>query len=307
MSDAQNSRIYGIIVTILLTLAGAFGFFFWQKSQIYLEQNKIQETEKVTLLAEKSSIEHSLDSLNQSYAYLRLENENLVGKVTSTAALVAKKEAIIAQIKSTEAKDIKSLRKQVEDLKKTQIEFQTIIATLESENAQLKAENQRLTGENQELRGVNTNLTGQVDDLAKKLEEQIRKTQSAAFKASSFRVEMERRNNKLTTSARRVREISISFDLAEVPEQFQGNQKLYLVITDERGAVLPMKNPTRATVYAPTGPVEIQALQVRQVILEKTQRQSFTYKFDDRLKAGNYLAAIYCDKGLLGASSFRLQ
>jgi hypothetical protein len=99
----------------------------------------------------------------------------------------------------------------------------------------------------------------------------------------------------------------VSFDLADVPEPFQGPQKLYLVITNDKGSPIASTNPTKATVFAPTGPVEIQAQALKQVVLETTQRQSFTYKLDERLKSGSYVVAIYCDKGLLGASTFRLQ
>ena len=98
----------------------------------------------------------------------------------------------------------------------------------------------------------------------------------------------------------------MSFDLADVPDIYQGPQKLYMVITDERGNPIASDNPTKATVYAPTGPVEIQAQQVKAVVLESTQRMSFHHKFDDKLKSGSYVVAIYCDKGLLGASSFKL-
>ena len=145
-----------------------------------------------------------------------------------------------------------------------------------------------------------------MQDLAKQLEEQIRKTQSATFKATSFSVKLERRNDKLTTRAKKAREIFVSFDLADVPKTFQGQQRIYMVITDDKGNPIPSKNPTKATVYAPSGPVEIMAQQLKEVEIDATQRLSFTHKFDDRLKSGNYVVAIYCDKGLLGASSFKL-
>ena len=182
-----------------------------------------------------------------------------------------------------------------------------MITVLRQENQQLREENERLSSENEQLRGDKEQLSGQVTDLAKQLEDQIRKTQSATFKASSFRVEVERRNDKLTAKARRARELLISFDLADVPETYQGAQKLYLVITDDKGNPISVKNPTKATIYAPTGPVEIIAQQVKQVVLESTQRLSFVHKLEDKLSSGNYVAAIYCDKGLLGASSFRLR
>jgi myosin heavy subunit len=306
MSDNQNTRIYGILVTVLLLLAAGLGFFFWQKSKNYLIENQKIEAERQQLEITKVSLEAQLDSLASDYSSVRTENENLQGRITSTAALVAQKEAQIRQIKAASATDIQSLRDQIVSLEKTKIEYETIISTLRTENDDLKKENSRLTGENAQLKGANTELSGQVQDLAKQLEEQIRKTQSATFKATSFRVELERRNDKLTAKARRAREIFVSFDLADVPQAYQGQQKLYLVITDDKGTPIVCQVPTKSTVYAPSGPVNITAQQVKDVVLENTQRLSFNYKFDERLKSGNYVVAIYCDKGLLGASSFRL-
>lgn len=302
----NNSRLYGIVVTIILLFAAIAGWFFWQKSRSLVDENKQQQLELDSLNTLKARLSTSLDSLTGAYADLRLENENLQGKVTSTAALIAEKDRSIQQIKAQGGRDLKALRAQVADLTRIKTEYETVINVLKQENETLKNENQRLTGENEQLKGEKDQLSGQVTDLAKKLEDQIRKTQSATFKATSFRVELERRNDKLTTKARRVREIGVSFDLADVPQPYQGSQKLYLVITDDQGNPVPSANPIKATIQAPAGAVEIIAQQVRAVVLETTQRMSFNYKLDDRLKAGNYVVAIYCDKGLLGASSFRL-
>ncbi len=306
MSENQNSRVYGIVVTVLLILSAILGWFFWQKSRTVLSESKERQILLDSLTNVKLKIERELDSLSYAYSDLRTENESLQGKVTNTAALIEQKEIVIKQIKASNAKNLEELRKQVEDLQKTKTEYETIITVLRQENAQLKEENARLTGENEQLKGEKEQLSGQVTDLAKQLEEQIRKTQSATFKASSFRVEVERRNDKLTTKAKRARELLVSFDLADVPQPFQGPQKLYLVITDDKGSPVASKNPTKTTVYAPTGPVEIMAQQVKQVVLESTQRMSFVHKLEEKLKSGNYVVAIYCDKGLLGASSFRL-
>ncbi len=306
MSNTQNSRVYGFIVTVLLALAAVIGFFFWQKSKSYIAEKEKVEAERQVLEVQKVYVERELDSLSNAYLSLRTENENLQGKVTTTAALVEQKENTIRQIKAATATDIAALRDQVAQLQRTKIELETIISTLQIENDSLRVENQRLAGENTELKGANTQLSGQVQDLAKQLEEQIRKTQSASFKATSFRVWTARKNEKLTTKAKKSREIDVSFDLADVPEAYQGAQKLYMVITDDKANPIPSDNPTKATVYAPTGPVEIQAQQVKAVVLESTQRMSFHHKFDEKLKAGNYVVAVYCDKGLLGASSFKL-
>ncbi|MEO6038994.1 MAG: hypothetical protein ABIQ93_11315 [Saprospiraceae bacterium] len=306
MSDNQNSRTYGIIIALLLVLSAAMGYFFWQKSRNYVRENEKMAVEKAQLETAKANIEHSLDSLAGSYADLRMENETLRGQVTTTAAMINEKDAVIRQIKTNTASDLKQLRDQVNTLEKTRIEYETIITALKSENEALKAENQRLTGENVELKGNNSALSGKVEGLAKQLAEQIRKTQSATFKASSFRVTPVRRNDRLTAKAKRVRAIDVSFDLADVPTNYQGTQKIYLVITDEKGVPIMSEGSTKATVHAPAGSVDITAQQMKTVVLETMQRLSFNFKFDDRLKSGSYVVAIYCDQGLLGASSFRL-
>lgn len=300
MSGNANSRIYGIAVTLLLLFSAALGWFFWQKSQVVQAESKQREAILDSLTQVKLDLQRELDSMSVDYSSLRTENENLQGRVTNTAALIEQKEIVIKQIKKEAAKDEDALRKQVAGLEKIKTEYETIITVLRQENLQLREDNQRLTE-------ANTQLQGQVADIAKQLEDQIRKTQSASFKATSFRVDVERRNDKLTARARQARELLISFDLADVPQAYHGPQKLYLTITDEQGNPIATENPIKATVYAPTGPVDIQAQQVKQVVLETTQRLSFVHKLEDKLKAGNYVAAIYCDKGLLGASSFRLR
>ena len=152
----------------------------------------------------------------------------------------------------------------------------------------------------------NNDLKARADQLSRQLDDQTRKTQSASFKASAFRIELVRKGDKQTSKAKKTREILVSFDLIDVPPTYQGLQKLYMVITDEHGNPISADNPTKATVYAPTGPVEISAQLVKIVGIESTQRLSFSYELEDALISGKYVVSIYSEKGLLGASSFKL-
>jgi chromosome segregation ATPase len=306
MSDNQNSRTYGIVVTLLLLLSAGLGFFFWQKSKNYLAENEKMEQERVALESEKAQITTSLDSITMAYAILRTENESLQGRVATSAQQVAQKEATISQIKITSVKDLEGLRAQVAELKKAKIELETIITGLRLENDQLKVQVAQLTSDNASLKGANTDLTGQVQDLAKQLESQIKKTQSATFKATSFSVQCERRGDKLTTRAKKTREIFVSFDLADVPQAYQGQQKLYLAMTDDKAVPVMSKTAAKATINAPAGPVNITAQEVKEVNLTAVQRVTFSHKFDERLKSGNYVVGIYSERGLLGSATFRL-
>ncbi len=302
----QNSTVLTIVIGLLLLLSAGLGYFFWNRSQNLLAETKRMETEKKTLEAQKMAIESTLDSLSLAYSSVRTENETLKGTVNSSAALVRQKEMMIADIRTATAKDVETLRQQVEALNRAKIEYETIIASLRAENSQLKGDNARLNSENSQLKGEKAELSGQLEGLGRQLEEQIRKTQSAVFKATAFRVEAERRDDKITSKARRVRQLEVSFDLVGVPEPYQGNQKMYMVITDDKGVHIPSENPTKTTIQAPAGPVQIMAQQTKMVNLEPTQRLTFSYPLEEKLKSGHYVVAIYFDKGLLGASGFRL-
>lgn len=306
MEDNNSKLIYSVVITLLLLLSGGIGWFFWNKTQKLVAENKERVMMVDSLTNLKANLEKSLDSLQTDYTALRTENENLLGKIAAATNLVSQKEGVIRQIKETSAGDLAALQAQVEELKKVKTEYETVINLLKTENGQLKEENLALKGENASLKGDKESLSEQVSDLAKKLEDQIRKTQSAAFRATSFRVELEKRRDRLTTMARKVREINVSFDLADVPENFRGPAKLYLVITDDTGTPIPSDNPIKSTIYAPTGPVDIMAQQTRAVVLDQTQRYTFTYPVEERLKKGNFVIAIYCEKGLLGVASFKL-
>ncbi|HAD14227.1 MAG TPA: hypothetical protein DCF33_17515 [Saprospirales bacterium] len=303
---ANNSRTTTIVLAVLLLLTGVSAVFFWNKART-LGNGNDRLTENVqSLEAEKMILQHDLDSLSASYGELRLENEDLRGKEAATAQLIVQKDALLQKIKSQNKKEVGELKLQVQELRQLKIEYETLITAVQVENEQLKAENKRLTEENEQLQTENSSLSGQVDDLAKKLEDQIRKTQSAKFKATSFRVEIGSRGDKQTLRAKKARDITVSFDLVDVPQAYQGDQHLYLVITDENGKPIPSSKPIKTSVEAPSGKVDVTAQQVKPVILKDTQRLSFSYKLDEKLKKGNYVAAIYCNVGLLGVSSFRL-
>lgn len=299
-------RIWAITATVLFVLAAGVSVWLWSKNRALRGDNASQQDEIESLLIEKALLDSQIDSLNLAYASVRTENDSLQGAVARAEHLVAEKTVEVQRLRGRNTREVKELRAQVAALQRAKTELETVVALLRSENEQLKAENEQLAGENEQLRGQNEQLDQQVSELGKKLEDQIRKTHAAKFKATAFRVEVERRGDRLTTRAKKVRQLNVSFDLADVPEEFQGPQKLYLVIADERGTPIAAANPVRATVEAPSGPVQIVAQQSKAVAVGPTQRLSFSYKLDERLKKGSYVAAIYCDKGLIGVSSFRL-
>ena len=306
ISNYQGYRMWAIIATLLLLITGFTGFRFWQQVNT-LSGDFVNKEELIAALEqEKAQLAAQIDTLNLVYTTVKSENGSLQGKVAKFEHLVAEKANALERLRKKDNKNAKDLREQVAGMQKAKTELETVVALLQSENEQLRLENQRLNGENEQLRGDKQSLSTQVSNLSEKLEDQIRKTQSARFKATAFRVEVEKKGDKLTTRAKKVQEVAVSFDLADVPASFQGPQKLYLVIADDKGRPVTSANPVKTVIEAPSGPVEIIAQQVKTINISSLQRLSFVYKLNDRLQKGSYIAAIYSEKGLLGVSSFRL-
>lgn len=292
-----------LIALILLLLSAGFGVWSWMRlgSLENVRRSEAQQHEVVldSLLQVKISLENNLNQLEAAFADLSAGKDTLAQRLASATNIIAEKETVIREVKNQNVREEKALRAQVQRLQTMKDRYETIIAVLDQKNAALAAENAR-------LRGTTDSLFTQISELGKQLEAQIRRTLSAQYKATSFRVEVERRNDKLTVRAKRTRELNVSFELNNVPAAYQGNQQLYLTITDDKGLPVPSENPKYATIKTERGNVEIiaQVTQFQNVIGD--QRVLLSYKLEDRLKKGTYVVSVYSDKGLLGVASFRL-
>lgn len=299
-----STQTYALLATALLLLSAGFGIWAWARlgtlENLRQAENRQHETMLDSLANVKTNLERNLDSLQDAFAYMSFTNDSLAERLSDATNIIAEKETAIREIQTQNVRGEKALRAQVQRLQTLKDRYETIIAILNNKNTELLAENAR-------LRGTTDSLAWQANELARQLEYQIRQTMSAQFRATSFRVELERRNDKLTVRARKTREIKVSFELNNVPPPYQGNQQIYLAITNEKGIPVPSKNPIRATIKTPKGNVEIIAQQTQLQNVIPNQRIELNYKLEDKLKSGTYVAAVYSEKGLLGVASFRLR
>ncbi len=292
-----------LIAIILLLLLGGLGIWSWMRydnlSSIRQVETEQHEVVLDSLAQVKLALESQLDQLESDFSILRSENDTLANRLELSTNIIAAKEVAIQEIKGQNIREEGALRAQVQRLQTLKDRYETIIDVLSQKNTALTAENAR-------LRGEADSLTTQISELGRQLEAQIRQTLSAKYKATSFRVEMERRNDKLTLRAKRTRELKVSFELNNVPASFQGSQQIYMAITDDKGIPIPIDNPIQATIKTEKGNVAIIAQATRLQNVIENQRILLSYKLDDRLKKGTYIVSVYSEKGLLGVASFRL-
>jgi cell division protein FtsB len=298
----------GLIALVILLLLGLLGLGYWGyninnvKNQL-ASQNESLNGQVGDLTSLRDDLKQQVDSLELAYNTLAEENKNLQGSVDKAETVIASQSAAITKIKKQSANENASLKAQIEELLKTKLRLEGNIASLQAQNDSLRTVTGQLTADLATSKSENEALA----TLNKTIQDEMKKLTLANFKASAFRVEVERKKPKATAKAGRARRVLVSFDLMEVKKQFQGLKPLYLVITDDKGTPIKSNKPIQAQVTVNGQVQDIIALQQKDMDIVENQRLTFNYELEDKLKSGFYRVAVYTDIGLLGAASFRLQ
>ncbi|MEM6772938.1 MAG: hypothetical protein AAF597_20330, partial [Bacteroidota bacterium] len=204
------------------------------------------------------------------------------------------------------------MRLQIEDLITARANLERNLLELEEENATLRKDNVALRQnlstaktEAYELAKKSENL----ETINKRMESEISAITLGAFKATAMQVDLFRGNKgtKITSDASRVKRMSVSFDLTDVPDKYLGVRPIYLVMTDQSGTPVISENPVRAKAIVNGAEMNVIALEGRDVNVEKNQRISFTHELDTKLEKGFYRVQILTDLGLLGAQNIQLR
>ena len=303
MKQQQILIIVAVILAILLIVAGIWGFR-QNNSRKQLEAEKTSLEGTVDELEElRAELVADVDSLQQEYYAVTEQNSELEGSLAEAEATIAEKEAAIRNIKSKAASEANSLRAQIQELISIKAALESDIATVQAQNDSLRTVAGILEADLNEARGENEALS----NLNRSIEEEVDRLTLANFKASSFQVDFAKKNEKVTAKARRARNIQISFDLTDVPPKYQGLKTLYLAITDDKGTPITATNPIKAQTVANGQKMDIIAVKAKDVDVKANQRLSFVYDLEEKLDPGYYRVAIYSELGLLGASSVKVR
>lgn len=303
----NKSRLYAGIALLLLLLAIAI--FFIVRSINLSGKNEGLNTSLDSLNTVKFDLLDQLDSLETEFAVTVATSDSLGGALSDAQSAMARQSEEIKRIKRQSALTADQLKAEIAQLRNFKAQMEGAMEELRAENEKLKEENTYLSGELVKADSTNKQLTaktGVLESANKALQEEMNKLRAKSVKATGFRVDVGKRNDKPTMSSRRTRNIGVSFDLIDVPEQYHGVHTLYLVITNEAGVPVKSANPIRTTIRVNDATAEIEAQVAKEVNLENTQRLVFNYSPSDKLSAGTYQAAIYTDFGLLGTVSFKL-
>lgn len=298
-------KIATAVFGILFLAALVFGIAYYSKYRT--SYNKANDL-GTQLDDTRTKLEGELASLNTAYGSQMAMNDTLSVDLQEKIAEVEDLQVRIAQAKKdlssskANASEIKGRLAKMEELK---IALEKDIVTLREENTVLAASNVSLNTDLTTTREEVSTLNKQVMGLTQaneKLTSRLKIVAPAGFRADNFTVTSATKNDKLTSKGKRIDQINVTFDLNNVPEEFQGNREIYLVMTEFNGnpvAAVPGQN---VSLNFGNEPVSVRAADLEKVILKGRQSVTMSFKPTEDLAPGTYNLMIYSDNGYLGST-----
>lgn len=305
--ESNGWKIATAIFGVLFLAAVVFGGVFYSKyNQSTHQANDLGSQLENT----RTQLQGELATLNTQYSGQIAINDTLTSDLKTKVAEVEDLKVRIAKAKKelgsslANNKEIKNRLTQMEELK----------TALEKDIVSLKEENQTLAKGNADLNSeliqtkdqVNT-LNTQVMSLTSandKLTSRLKIVAPAGFRADNFTVTSETKNNKITAKGKKIDEITVKFDLDNVPEEYQGNREIYLVLTQFNGnpvATVPGKD---VNLQFGEQPVKVHAADLEKVNLKDRQSMTMSFEPTDNMTPGTYNLMVYSDNGYLGSTGF---
>lgn len=295
--------IIAVILALLALVAGWWGMGQKNERQALAEQNEMLNSTLKDLEVLKQNLAEEVDSLQTAYESLAEENTALAGSLSEAESRLAQRDAALRSAKNQNSSQVNSLRAEIQELLATKAQLEETIYAVQEENDSLRNVTGRLEADLSLARADNEAL----NKMNNTIQEELRRLTLENFKATAFQVETERRSSKATAKAGRIRRIKVTFDLTDVPAEYQGTRPLYLVITNENGVPITSENPLQTESVVGGQRMDLIAQEAKEINLGDSQRLSFTHELSDKLNRGFYRASVFTDVGLLGAASFRLQ
>jgi cell division protein FtsB len=302
--DSKKGLIAAIVILALALIGSLIWGFNKNSETVTLTEQNEETTEALDAMTTlRDQLAREVDSLAGEYDLLASENTELNGQLAGSRDELANAQAALSKAKRNSAAQVNDLRAQIEALTAARGSLETSISALQTENATLREQMGILETNLSESRQQNEQLS----TMATSMEGEIKKLTYDNFKASAFQVTPEVSRGNPTAKSGRAKRVVVSFDVANVPAEFQGVRPLFLVITDEKGTPIPRTDYIQTSVTVNGQRQDLMAVEAREENIGATQRISFTHTLENKLDAGYYRASVYTDLGFLGSSQFRMQ
>lgn len=300
--------VFGTLFLIALITAVYFGS---KSSHLDNEKSRLSLNLQ-DLDNEKMNLETELTSLDSNYQIQISENDTLVATLEERVKEVDNLKSRVWSAKQKLAKseeENQAINEKLVQLEELKTGLESDIASLNKTNEELAATNEQINQDLKMSQEQTAALNLQIEDMAvanEKLINRLRTLAPAGFVANNFIVTAAKKNDKLTAKASQAEKINIAFDINDVPEEFQNEEEIYLVLTKADGQPVA-KLPAKEVEVASVEPVTIKVVDRAKTTLKERQNIEMSFEADRDLESGMYNVLVYADHGFLGSTTFQLR
>jgi hypothetical protein len=286
---------------------GTWGYLLWNNNK----QEQVQQTQQTQIAKvtdEKGQLQKNFDDALVRLDSLTGTNTQKQSQLVAANADIAKKKAEIRSIlnkKNATAAELARAKTMIGDLNSKITDLQKQVQDLTTQNTQLTADKTQLTSDKEKLTSDLQTTTTAKEDLEKKVD--VASTLNASNISVTPVHDKKNGKEKVTTTAKRVDKLIISFDVSNRIAQ-TGQTDVYVCITgpDTKPISVPALGSGTFTsrdegdkIYTAKVPVDIEA--------GKTKSVQFAWKQSNAFLMGAYKIEIYHNGFKIGEATRELK
>ncbi len=294
ISNTDMKKQYVIFGIVIVVLAAALVFVFTMLQQQKSENAELQELAEL----DKLEMEDQYRQFDLQYGELQkqLKNDSLIAQIEEERRHTQELLEELERTKATDAAEITRLKKEITSLRKV---LQSYIMQVDS----LNRLNETLVAENEEMKEQVTVANTQISSLRTQASTLKDKVEIAAqLDATGFWVSPKNKRSKDETKAKNVKKVAFGFTIVKNVTAQNGERVIYARILKPDNTILGGKG----------------TFSYENTQLEYTEKKYIDYNGEEQtvtmysdieefIDGGTYKVFIFCDKQMIGQTSFTLK
>lgn len=292
--NATRLIILGILVALIAIAAAVLGYHYFYTKPLLEENEELKELAEL----EKQEMESQYRDFDVQYEMLQsqLSNDSLIAQIENERRHTQQLLEELERTKATDAAEIKRLKAEIASLREV---LKSYIVQVDS----LNRLNQSLSEENTQIKAQVAEQSTQISTLSTERNQLKDKVNIAAqLDATGFWVTPKNKKSKDTQKVKDVKKLAFGFTIVKNVTAQNGQRIIYARILKPDNSVMGQKG---TFAYENTQ-------------LEYTEKKYIDYTGEEEkvtmysdvtefLEAGTYKLFVFCDKQMIGQTTFTLK
>lgn len=283
--------ILGIVAILLAAGAGLLAYKLIEQQKENDDLLELAEIDKAEMMDQYMEFDAQYGELQN-----KLSNDSLIAQIEDERRRTQELLEELENTKATDAAEIKRLKAEIASLRKVLQHYVMQVDSLNRLNQSLTAENTEMKEKVQQANTQISNLSTERNQLRDKVDI------AAQLDATGFWVSPKNKKSKDTSKAKDVKKLAFGFTILKNVTASNGDRTIYARILKSDGSMLGSKGSFQ---YENTS-IEYSEKKVIDYTGEEIKITMYS-DINEFLEAGTYKLFVFCDKQMIGQTSFMLK